>query len=497
MKNIEEVDAISQKMELLMKKLDERAKFKKDREAIQQYASARAIETNQWCEVQDSSHEVVYAINNGQPQQGGMTSRFKGQGNTSKSNWPSLKDLVINQAKINEDMNKRLLANDKTLESLTAKMDSLASSIKDQVNFNKVLELQIAQIVATVPSSVNSCNTLNAVTTRGGKTTRDPPYPNMTKKSARKGKEDEEEKEEEEEPPSKEENDKFHGKTAPHEFYDTNILLPFPRTRKQTTDEQIGKFVEVIRQLYVNIPLLDAMQVPTYAKYLRDILNHKRLLPTTEVIKLTEECSAAILNQLPEKKKDPRCPTIDCSIGTQHFEHALCDLGASVSVMAEVVFDQLNHVVLSPASIYLQLVDQSIRHPTGVAENIPVKIREFFVPVDFVVLDMEVDNKIPLILGRPFLSTANANIDVGAGEIQFTINGTQETFHFKTKVVQCSMIMAKELATVTLITKTKKKLNPRPRSKSKQIWKRKVIQPVTPPKKIPTAVLGEELITRT
>ncbi|XP_021319182.1 uncharacterized protein LOC110436414 [Sorghum bicolor] len=227
----------------------------------------------------------------------------------------------------------------------------------------------------------------------------------MTKKTARKDKEVEEDKEE---APSKQENTKFYGKTAPHEFYDTNILLPFPRTRKPTTDEQFGKFVEVIRQLYVKIPLLDAMQDPTYAKYLRDILNNKRPLPTTEVIKLTEECSAAILNQLPEKKKDPGCPTIDCSIGTHHFEHALCDLGAS-------------------------LADQSIRHPAGVAENIPVKIREFLVPVDFMVLDMEVDEKTPLILGRPFLSTANAHIDVGAGEIQFTINGAQEKFNFKPK----------------------------------------------------------------
>jgi len=162
-------------------------------------------------------------------------------------------------------------------------MDSLASSIKDQLNFNKVLESQIAQIAATIPSYVNSCDTLNAVTMRGCKTTRDPPYPNMTQKNARKDKEDEEEKEEDEEEPSpKEENTRFHGRTAPHEIYDTNILLPFPRTRKQTTDEQFRKFVEVIRQLYVNIPLLDARQVPTYAKYLRDILNNKRLLPTTE-----------------------------------------------------------------------------------------------------------------------------------------------------------------------------------------------------------------------
>jgi len=99
--------------------------------------------------------------------------------------------------------------------------------------------------------------------------------------------------------------------------------------------------------------LLDAMQVPTYAKYPRDILNNKTPLPKTEVIKLTEECSEVILNKFPEKKKDPGCPTIDCSIGTQHFEHALCDLGASVNVMPKVIFDKLNHTTLSPTSIYL------------------------------------------------------------------------------------------------------------------------------------------------
>ena len=87
--------------------------------------------------------------------------------------------------------------------------------------------------------------------------------------------------------------------------------------------EQFGKFVEVIKKLYVNIPLLDAMQVPTYAKYIKDILGNKRALPTTEVVQLTEECSAAILNPLLVKKKDPGCPTITCSIGTQHFSNAL------------------------------------------------------------------------------------------------------------------------------------------------------------------------------
>jgi len=65
-----------------------------------------------------------------------------------------------------------------------------------------------------------------------------------------------------------------------------------------------------------------------------------KLLPKTEVIKLMEESSEVILNKFLEKKKDPRCPTVDFSIGTQHFEHALCDLGASVSVMPKVIFDK-------------------------------------------------------------------------------------------------------------------------------------------------------------
>ena len=73
-----------------------------------------------------------------------------------------------------------------------------------------------------------------------------------------------------------------------------------------------------------------------------------------------------------------------------------------------------------------------------IAENIPVKIRNFFVPVNFVVLDMEVDYKTPLILGRPFLSTVNAHIDVGVREIQLNINGLKEKFTFRPKVEQCS-----------------------------------------------------------
>jgi len=189
--------------------------------------------------------------------------------------------------------------------------------------------------------------------------------------------------------------------------------------------------VEVIQKLYVNIPLLDAIEVPTYAKYIRDILNKKRPLPTTEVIKLIEECSATILNKSPRKKKDPGCPTIECLIENQHFNNALCDLGASVSVMPSSIYKKLNHTTLEPTSMCLQLADQTVQYPLGVGENIPVKIRDFFVLVDFVVLDMSPDSKVSIILGRSFLSTANAHINVGKGEIKFNINGQEEHFTFK------------------------------------------------------------------
>jgi hypothetical protein len=163
-----------------------------------------------------------------------------------------------------------------------------------------------------------------------------------------------------------------------------------------------------------------------------------------EVIKLTEECSAAILNTSPVKKKDPGCPTIECSIGSQNFENALCDLGASISVMPKKVFDKLNYSMLTPTSMCLQLADQSVRYPTGIAENIPIKIQNFFIPVDFVVLDTQEDMKTPLILGRPFLSTTNAHIDVRAREIKFNINEKEERFAFKPRPEQSSILKCHE-----------------------------------------------------
>jgi hypothetical protein len=131
----------------------------------------------------------------------------------------------------------------------------------------------------------------------------------------------------------------------------------------------------MIQKVHINVPLIEAICVPTYARYLKDILTKKQALPISEVVKLTGECSAAILNHLPEKKKDPGCPTITCTIGLQRFDHALCDLGANVSIMPKVVFNQLNYTKLSPTTLRLQLADSSVLYPAGIAEDIPVKVQ--------------------------------------------------------------------------------------------------------------------------
>ena len=454
---VKEVDMLSAKVDLLIKRLDEH----------NANGGVHALDSHMTCEECGNTghmgkdcphtHEEAFYMNNnnGYRPNGGQgynqnRPSYQGGNNFSgfNNNQPSLKDLVYGQAKINESINKKLAANDKVLENITAQIEGFSSAFKNQLSFNKMIETQVAQLAALIPGSnsgkipgqpESSLENVNAVTTRGGKSTRDPPYPNHAAKKNRNEPEEESPsttKEKEEEPKPSD------GKNG-IEFQDTSFL-PFPhRNRKPKEDEQFARFVETIRRIHVNVPLLDMVQVPTYARYLKDILNNKRPLPNEEMVKLTEECSAAILNRLPEKKKDPGCPTISCSIGAHHFDQALCDLGASVSVMPKEVFDRLSYTTLTPTPMRLQLADSSVRYPAGIAEDVPVKIRGNFIPVDFVVLEMDIDKNTPLILGRPFLSTANAQIDVGNGEIRFHINGKEEKFEFQPRKEQCSMIKIK------------------------------------------------------
>ncbi|GKF12863.1 zinc finger, CCHC-type containing protein [Tanacetum coccineum] len=139
--------------------------------------------------------------------------------------------------------------------------------------------------------------------------------------------------------------------------------------------------------------------------------------------------NSGILNEtLPPKEKDPWSFTLPCRINDICFEKALADLGASVSVMPYSTFSNLGPGGLAPTRLIVELVDRTIKHPKGVAKNVLVGIDKFVFPVDFVVLDMPEDIKVPLILGRPFLSIAHAKIDVFKRKIALKIGDDKIVF---------------------------------------------------------------------
>ena len=188
-------------------------------------------------------------------------------------------------------------------------------------------------------------------------------------------------------------------------------------------DKQFSKFLDVFKKLYINIPFADAIaQMPSYAKFLKEILKNKRKLEDFEIVRLNEECFTILL---PLKLKDPRSFTIPCTIGSINFDKALYDLDASINLTPLSILQKLRLKEPTPSNVTLQLADRSIAYPRRVLEDVLVKVDKFIFPVDFVILDMEEDQQVPLILGRPFLAMARALIDVHKGNLILKINDEQ------------------------------------------------------------------------
>ena len=101
--------------------------------------------------------------------------------------------------------------------------------------------------------------------------------------------------------------------------------------------------------------------------------------------------------------------------------------------MTKVTFEKLSYPALSPTTMCVQLADSSVRYPEGVAENLLVKMKNTFILIDFMVLNVKGDLGIPLILEQPFLRDANARIDVGSGKVSLRIMGKTMRFKFQNK----------------------------------------------------------------
>ena len=126
--------------------------------------------------------------------------------------------------------------------------------------------------------------------------------------------------------------------------------------------------------------------------------------------------------------KDPGSFTIPCSVGKYEFKKALCNFGASINSMPLSVVKRLNLGELSLIAITLQMADRSMAQPEGILEDVLIKVGKFIFPVDFVVMQMEEDTQVPSLLGRPFLATGAALINVQKGELTLWVGN--EAVHF-------------------------------------------------------------------
>ncbi|XP_070013256.1 uncharacterized protein [Nicotiana sylvestris] len=144
---------------------------------------------------------------------------------------------------------------------------------------------------------------------------------------------------------------------------------------KKNGENQFKKFIDMMKSLSINVPLVEALRkMPGYAKLMKDLVTKKRSM-NCETIKMTHQVSAIVHSMAP-KLEDPNAFTITCTIGSAEFAKALYDLGAN-----------------------------------------------------FVILDCEVDYEVPIILGRPFLATGKALVDVEAGELTFRVGDEKVGFH--------------------------------------------------------------------
>ncbi|GJY63497.1 reverse transcriptase domain-containing protein [Tanacetum coccineum] len=198
--------------------------------------------------------------------------------------------------------------------------------------------------------------------------------------------------------------------------------IPYPsRLNDQKLHEkannQMLKFLQIFQKLHFDISFADALlHMLKFASKFKSLLSNKKKLFELANTPLNENCSAVLLKQLPEKLGDPGKFLIPCDFSELDKCLALADLGASINLMPLSVWKKLSLLELTLTRMTLELADRPVAHPKGVAEYVFVKVGKFYFPADFVVVDYDVDPRVPLILGRPFLRTARALIDVHGGD---------------------------------------------------------------------------------
>nr|GEV84874.1 hypothetical protein [Tanacetum cinerariifolium] len=211
--------------------------------------------------------------------------------------------------------------------------------------------------------------------------------------------------------------------------------IPYPsrlndqKLREKATN-QMEKFFQIFHDFHFDISFADALLLMTkFASTIKSLLTNKDKLYELAKVPLNKNCSAMLLKKLLEKLRDPGKFFIPCDFPGIDVCHALADLGTSINLMPLSIWKKLSLPKLTPIWTTLELADRSITCQKGVAEDVFVKVEKFHIPTDFVVVDFKADPRVPLILGRSFLRTGRALIDVYGEEITLKVNDESVTFN--------------------------------------------------------------------
>ncbi|GJW22487.1 reverse transcriptase domain-containing protein [Tanacetum coccineum] len=264
-----------------------------------------------------------------------------------------------------------------------------------ETKFDRLADKQNGQPSVSLPSNtqpnpkghnskayqpLQSCNEhVNVVFTRSGKSYNPPVNPNdQQNDSGNPINFNSDEENEEPTPQPKTQNSKSVKETLLPEPYKPKISYP-QRLRKEKIEAQYGKFLDMIRAIRINVPLIDVLAgMPNYGKFLKKLISNKHKIEQIFATFLSDET----------------------------------DLGASINLRPYSLYAKLSLETLKPTKMSVRLADRSFQYAVGIAENMLVEVGKFTFPADFVILEMEEDSKVPLILRRPFLYIADAVIRV-------------------------------------------------------------------------------------
>ncbi|XP_045802435.1 uncharacterized protein LOC123896027 [Trifolium pratense] len=361
-----------------------------------------------------------------------------------KSNFElMMENFVLAQTQQNKEFMNQNIHTNELIKQLANKIDSISTH-------NKMLETQISQVAQQQAATAAPAGTLlgqpqpnlkghvNAITLRSGTELEDPVAKRVRArdlgKIVEKDSKSVTDKDTEREPIAVEDGQTSQAKEVIENDQEKPYVppppykppIPYPqRLAKSKNPGQFEKFIEMLKRLHIDIPFIEAItQIPSYAKFLKEILSNKRKIEDIGQV----ECNAISENKLAPKLEDPGNFSIPCVVGRYVIDKALCDLGASVSLMPLSICKRLGLGEFKPTKMSLQLADRSIKYPLGILENVPVRIGQLFIPTDFVIMDIREDVDIPILLGRPFLATVGAIINVKKGKLTFEVGDEKIEF---------------------------------------------------------------------